>query len=153
EICEEHETETKPGPISRTEFLATRPAGDQTDHAADPELRKTAQDDWTVEAARLRRATKIWQMKVHQLQNKLESPLFLMKAAFANMWRMPRELLLAKQAERRRRHDIDAIRFSGLFDDEWYLVQNPDVASQRLEPIRHYVEYGAHEGRDPSRYF
>ena len=92
-------------------------------------------------------------MKVHQLQNKLKSPLFLMKAAFANMWRMPKELLLAKQAERRRRHDIDAIRFSGLFDDEWYLAQNPDVALQQLEPIRHYVEHGAHEGRDPSRYF
>jgi 2-polyprenyl-3-methyl-5-hydroxy-6-metoxy-1,4-benzoquinol methylase/predicted nucleic acid-binding Zn-ribbon protein len=41
----------------------------------------------------------------------------------------------------------------GLFDRKWYLTQHPDVANQQVEPITHYVLFGAAEGRDPSPLF
>jgi hypothetical protein len=42
---------------------------------------------------------------------------------------------------------------SGLFDREWYLKNNPVVAAWGIDPIRHYVDFGAREGRDPSPSF
>ena len=48
---------------------------------------------------------------------------------------------------------------SPLFDREYYLEQNPDVASALAggsfngDPLLHYVEAGATEGRDPNPYF
>ena len=48
---------------------------------------------------------------------------------------------------------------SPLFDSEYYLEQNPDVASALAggsfngDPLLHYVEAGAAEGRDPNPYF
>ena len=48
---------------------------------------------------------------------------------------------------------IRAITRSGLFDKNWYLANNPDVAQSGLDPIKHYVRYGAREGRDPSPSF
>jgi hypothetical protein len=46
-----------------------------------------------------------------------------------------------------------AIARSTLFDREWYLKKYPDVAESGLDPIRHYVAFGAREGRDPSPEF
>ncbi len=39
------------------------------------------------------------------------------------------------------------------FDATWYLAHNPDVAAARLDPLRHYLDYGWKEGRDPNAYF
>ena len=50
-------------------------------------------------------------------------------------------------------HIIGAIRESGLFNEEWYLAQHPDVGALGLDPIIHYVEIGAFLGRDPSPEF
>lgn len=46
-----------------------------------------------------------------------------------------------------------AIAKSGLFDVNYYLAANPDVAASALDPILHYVRYGEKEGRNPSRGF
>ena len=51
------------------------------------------------------------------------------------------------------RRDCKLIRASGLFDEDWYLRVNPDVASSRLSPIEHYILYGARERRNPSTRF
>ena len=40
-----------------------------------------------------------------------------------------------------------------MFDKDWYLKNNPDVVASRLDPIKHYVLYGAFERRDPSPSF
>lgn len=56
-----------------------------------------------------------------------------------HFWREPRQLKL--------------IRDSGLFDEAWYLVQNPDVAQAGVEPALHYLRHGGFEGRDPSPNF
>lgn len=40
-----------------------------------------------------------------------------------------------------------------VFDADWYLRRYPDVAASGVDPFRHYVKYGAAEGRDPSPLF
>lgn len=45
------------------------------------------------------------------------------------------------------------VRSSDLFDPEWYLQNNPDVAQAGIDPIRHYLTQGGLEGRDPSPNF
>ena len=49
--------------------------------------------------------------------------------------------------------DYRVLRRSSLFDAEWYLQQNPDVREAQVDPIKHYVRFGAIEGRDPSSSF
>ncbi len=40
-----------------------------------------------------------------------------------------------------------------LFDQDWYLSRNPDVAHSGANPIQHYFEFGASEGRNPHPLF
>ncbi|MGA9996517.1 MAG: glycoside hydrolase family 99-like domain-containing protein [Pyrinomonadaceae bacterium] len=40
-----------------------------------------------------------------------------------------------------------------LFDAEWYLRENPDVAQTGLDPLEHYLRLGANEGRAPHPLF
>jgi 2-polyprenyl-3-methyl-5-hydroxy-6-metoxy-1,4-benzoquinol methylase len=54
-----------------------------------------------------------------------------------------------RQVKRRAR----VITKAGLFDSAYYLSQNPDVGAAGLEPIHHYLSYGAAEGRDPHEMF
>lgn len=42
---------------------------------------------------------------------------------------------------------------SDLFDSDWYLSHNTDVASAGIDPVVHYLKFGAAEGRDPSPLF
>ncbi len=42
---------------------------------------------------------------------------------------------------------------SGLFDREWYLSHNPDVAASGIDPLAHYIITGSAEGRDPHPLF
>jgi chromosome segregation ATPase len=45
------------------------------------------------------------------------------------------------------------VRASGLFDADWYLATYPDVAAAGIDPLAHYLEHGASEGRDPGPRF
>ena len=45
------------------------------------------------------------------------------------------------------------IEKSGLFDVKYYLFTYPDVRTQDIDPITHYVKYGAAEGKNPSAEF
>jgi hypothetical protein len=42
---------------------------------------------------------------------------------------------------------------SGWFDVDYYLGQNPDVRLTGVDPVTHYLEWGAAEGRNPSLRF
>lgn len=42
---------------------------------------------------------------------------------------------------------------SGLFDESFYLKNNTDVAVRKIDPLSHYIEYGARELRDPGPEF
>jgi glycosyltransferase involved in cell wall biosynthesis len=45
------------------------------------------------------------------------------------------------------------IASSDLFDLDWYLRMNADVASAGMDPVKHYIKYGAAQGRDPGPFF
>ncbi len=45
------------------------------------------------------------------------------------------------------------IEKSGLFDVKYYLFTYPDVRLKDINPIMHYIKYGANEGRNPSKEF
>ena len=49
--------------------------------------------------------------------------------------------------------DDQVVQASGLFDILYYLMENPDVAKSRIDPLKHYVETGHKEGRRPSPIF
>lgn len=51
------------------------------------------------------------------------------------------------------RDDYAALVGSDLFDAEFYLGLYPDVRGSRIDPLEHYVRYGAAEGRDPGPRF
>ena len=40
-----------------------------------------------------------------------------------------------------------------LFDSNYYLAENPDVAAAGVDPYQHYIDDGWHEGRNPDQYF
>ncbi len=45
---------------------------------------------------------------------------------------------------------IDVIQDPSLFDSTWYLWNNPDVKEASADPLHHYLEVGAAEGREPN---
>jgi CDP-glycerol glycerophosphotransferase (TagB/SpsB family) len=46
-------------------------------------------------------------------------------------------------------NDIKLIKASGLFDTAWYLGQYADVAGYGLDPVEHYLRYGAQQFHNP----
>lgn len=50
----------------------------------------------------------------------------------------------------RLRRQMQAVRATGLFDADWYLGANPDVAAAGVDPLRHYVTHGIAENRRPN---
>ncbi|MCF6172210.1 MAG: glycosyltransferase [Campylobacteraceae bacterium] len=46
-----------------------------------------------------------------------------------------------------------AIKESGLFDVKYYLFTYPDIRKIGVDPIKHYLKFGAYEGRNPSAEF
>lgn len=49
--------------------------------------------------------------------------------------------------------DVQIIRKTRLFDPDYYLRIYPDIGASGTDPLLHYVEYGAREGRLPNAYF
>jgi hypothetical protein len=48
---------------------------------------------------------------------------------------------------------LDRRRIAPLFDREFYLRTNPDVAAAGVDPLRHYQDHGAAEQRQPHPLF
>jgi hypothetical protein len=51
--------------------------------------------------------------------------------------------------QRQLKQDEQLASESGLFDRDWYLSHNPDVAASGHDPLIHYLKHGGQEGRDP----
>ena len=49
--------------------------------------------------------------------------------------------------------DYNLVKKSDLFDSEYYLSQNEDVKKAKMNPIKHYLQFGWKEGRNPSAKF
>jgi GT2 family glycosyltransferase/glycosyltransferase involved in cell wall biosynthesis len=54
---------------------------------------------------------------------------------------------------RRLAREYQLIAASPLFDANWYLANNRDVAAANIDPAYHYLRYGAAEGRNPGPFF
>lgn len=52
-----------------------------------------------------------------------------------------------------RHGDVDMVRDSGLFDENWYRRAYPDIEQSGLGAIEHYLTIGAREGRNPGPLF
>ena len=50
-------------------------------------------------------------------------------------------------------YEFFVLRHSPLFDRAYYLHRNHDVANAEMNPVLHYIEYGARAGLDPSAQF
>lgn len=61
--------------------------------------------------------------------------------------------LLRNQKKGRSLATRDLVSSSLLFDPTWYTAAYPDVAAHPIDPIDHYLRYGAPEGRDPGPLF
>lgn len=49
--------------------------------------------------------------------------------------------------------EIQLLRSSPFFQSGWYLDRYPDVRANGVDPVEHYVRFGAAEGRDPGPRF
>ena len=65
-------------------------------------------------------------------------------------WKLASALSMNSRRERRQsQRDEKLVTKSGLFDRNWYLAHNPDVAISGQDPLTHYLQHGGQEGRDP----
>ena len=55
--------------------------------------------------------------------------------------------------EQKYRRELAVIRNSKMFDEEWYKSKYPDVGEAGIDPVMHYILWGAAQGRDPCRNF
>lgn len=69
-------------------------------------------------------------------------------AALASRGRLGRYL-----ARQLRSRQLRLLGHSGLFDGAWYASANPDVVAAGIDPLAHFYEMGATEGRDPNPWF
>jgi glycosyltransferase involved in cell wall biosynthesis len=68
-------------------------------------------------------------------------------------WTLTLQLRARLRQRSQLRRTKDLALESGLFDQEWYLTRNPDVAQAGVDPMEHYLLSGGFEGRDPSSLF
>src|SRR6185312_14911265 len=52
-----------------------------------------------------------------------------------------------------RRSFYQPLADSALFDADYYLQQNPDVAAAKIDPLQHFIIDGHAEGRNPNPWF
>ncbi len=58
-----------------------------------------------------------------------------------------------RRSRRLLNEQIKLVRSSGLFDADWYIRKNPDIAAKFPEAVEHFVLHGGREGRSPSPKF
>ena len=76
----------------------------------------------------------------------------LLSGTLAGLWGLGRDVR-GRRTNRAGEADLALVKSSGLFDEAWYLANNPDVARSKVDPLRHYVDKGGLEGRDPGPQF
>jgi hypothetical protein len=59
----------------------------------------------------------------------------------------------SRKEQKKTNEEVSLLKKSGLFDEEWYLAENEDVAQKGVDPVEHFIHHGAAEGRNPSAMF
>ena len=65
----------------------------------------------------------------------------------------PMSVIAVLKRHWRRWRQMRLIATSGAFDAHWYLRRYPDVAAAKIDPLRHFVDYGDEDGRFPNPIF
>lgn len=60
---------------------------------------------------------------------------------------------LIKKEKYKEKRQIEIVRHSPFFDEQWYLEQYPDVRASGMKAVEHYVKFGWKEGRNPGPNF
>jgi glycosyltransferase involved in cell wall biosynthesis/SAM-dependent methyltransferase len=68
-------------------------------------------------------------------------------------WGRPATVLRQLRDLRRLRRESNLVDACGIFDREFYLTENGDVARSGIDPVEHFLLHGAVEGRDPHPLF
>ena len=79
----------------------------------------------------------------HLLKNKIQSILKILFWLFSGQLTTRLEILRITKL----------IRNSFLFDTEYYLEQNPYLKDSHIDPLEHYLESGASQGKNPNPLF
>ena len=157
--------------------LASQQAPRAEDHIAGNGAAKRSEEPSSLQAALTARETEIRCLvqnlanasgEVERLRTDLEVQRFCLGALHSSAsWKVTAPLRALKktarliqtlpgrvaQRFRRPQHNVNAWRKHPLFDASFYLDANPDVAQAGIDPLLHYIERGAGEGRDPHPLF
>ncbi|MBP5343786.1 MAG: glycosyltransferase [Alphaproteobacteria bacterium] len=63
------------------------------------------------------------------------------------------EYYLNNLEQKTQANEYELVAKSEYFDSKWYLRQYPDIKIAKIDPLKHYLEFGWIEGRTPSQYF
>jgi GT2 family glycosyltransferase len=98
------------------------------------------QGAWNIPSAFLDNKYELFVTRIHRqaLRLSLFSPIRALYRRFANVGRVS---------------DAEDLALREYFDAKWYLETYPDVADAGVDPLRHFLEYGEAEGRNPSGAF
>jgi len=90
---------------------------------------------------------------IQRLQTELSgfktSTIFKVKSLLGSL----KAMVLGSASTRALEKQAKLIDQSGIFNEGWYLTTYPDVAKKSVDPIVHYLKYGAAELRNPSPEF
>ncbi len=95
-------------------------------------------------------------INMEQLKRRNRSSRWLFRQLWDKIIHAPRDISrrVRRRKQRQSRKDhYQLIANSELFDQKWYLSQNPDVAEAGVDPVWHYLHYGGFEGRAPGPCF
>lgn len=81
----------------------------------------------------------------------LRKPLFV--RSFNTIKNTLRKLKSKNSLNDVRYDDVLLVYKSSYFDVEWYMKKNKNLKNSGIDPVVHYLKYGAKEGRDPSKFF
>jgi hypothetical protein len=88
----------------------------------------------------------------------LEQDRFLIMLKESIFWKMTAPLrpvvrLFRRRKKTRIKAELILVKNSGFFDENWYLGKYSDVKVKGMDPVKHYLYFGAEEGRNPSPEF
>jgi glycosyltransferase involved in cell wall biosynthesis len=90
---------------------------------------------------------------LQKLKRVLSPPNSMRQRFFSYFRRFVKSSVKKRLSNLDKNDDLELLAASNLFDEMWYLSNNPDVAESDIVPIQHYLYYGGFEGRDPGPNF
>ncbi len=122
---------------------------DQTNQALTAQLARREHELTEIQSSRTWRLATFFRQSrllLVPLNSRREKALRFLARFFSRLFIQP---LLKMRHARMYRRDLAIMRSSGLYDRDWYLKQNPDVAQTGMDPLIHYLHNGGFEDRDP----